>query len=169
MRVLSKNIPLYLTIAILLSFAGAMLAASLIRIPVPFSPVPITMQTLVLFAGIALLKKRAAVSQITFLLFGSATGLLLLAGPTGGYLTGFLIASLICPVLMPKKTSFLKLFLVFGLANAIVYINGVLWLATFLNSSITSALTAGVLPFVVTDIIKIALASAIFSRIPSEL
>ena len=90
MRVLCKSFPQYFSIVVILSFAGIMLASSLIRIPIPFSPVPITMQTLVLFAGIVLFNKKASLAQLSFLLLGSGTGLLLLTGPTAGYLWGFL-------------------------------------------------------------------------------
>src|SRR5438105_3015773 len=86
-------------VVLILLFANVTAESAFIRIDLPFTPVPITGQTLaVLLAGAALGWRRGAASQIVYILEGLAglpvfaggtSGLAVLIGPTGGYLVGF--------------------------------------------------------------------------------
>src|SRR5512137_1746469 len=85
-------------------FAVLSMLGAFVRIPIPWSPVPLTLQTFfVLLSGACLGRRLGAVSQVCYVLVGIAglpvfsqagSGLLYLAGPTGGYLAGFIAASL---------------------------------------------------------------------------
>ncbi|MCH7819743.1 MAG: biotin transporter BioY, partial [Candidatus Marinimicrobia bacterium] len=90
------------TVVLVGGFALLTALGALIRIPLPFTPIPITLQTFfVLLAGAMLGSKRGTLSQMVYVFAGAAgipifagmsSGLALLAGPTGGFLAGFLLA-----------------------------------------------------------------------------
>ncbi|MBN1620842.1 biotin transporter BioY [candidate division WOR-3 bacterium] len=135
---------------------------------IPFSPVPFTFQTLVvLLLGAALGSKRGAACVGLYLLQGTAglpvfsggrSGLIHLAGPTGGYLVGFFFAAYLAGFLAQKefdrnivKTAFLMI-----TGNAVIYIFGALWLGIFTGYS--RVIQIGVAPFIISDVLKTAMA-----------
>jgi biotin transport system substrate-specific component len=143
-------------------------------ISIPFIPVPFTLQTLfVLLAG-AVMKRQAAIPVTLFIVLG-ALGLPLfhngmagpgvLLGPTGGYLIGFIFAALIVGLLYERKSRFLH---IGGLAagTAIIYLFGVGWLMVSTGMGPVPAFMAGVLPFILGDLIKAGAAYAIAERLP---
>ncbi|MDI9644812.1 MAG: biotin transporter BioY, partial [Candidatus Verstraetearchaeota archaeon] len=90
------------TISLAAVFAAMMAAGGIVSIPFPFSPVPMSLQTLFLYLSVLLLKKRAVLSQAVYLTMGIAglpvfakgmAGYSVLIGPTGGFLFGFLLSS----------------------------------------------------------------------------
>lgn len=160
---------------ILLILGGSLFTALMaqIAIPLPFTPVPITGQTLaVLLTGAALGSRRGALSIAAYLLEGAlglpvfaggAAGLARLRGPTGGYLLGFLAAAFITGWLAergwdrrPLTTALAML-----IGNAVIYLFGLPWLALFLGSFLgpKGALALGLLPFIPGDLLKLALAA----------
>lgn len=150
----------------LLVVAGSLLIAALaqIQIPLPFSPVPITLQTLGVFlvAG-ALGGKRGALSVALYVAEGAAglpffagglAGLAQLGGPRGGYLAGFVAAAAAIAWLLPRRGALLAL-----VAGQIaIYALGVGWLSTFMG--LKAAFIAGCLPFLVGDALKLAVAAS---------
>jgi biotin transport system substrate-specific component len=145
-----------------------MILSSYIRIPLLFSPVPITMQTFVLYLSILFLKEKAIFSQVIYIILGlggmpvfsrGGAGLIYLLGPTGGYIVGFLAVALIFPHFLPKERSFLRIFSLFVLANILIYTIGVSWLVLMHKFTFDHALFAGVYPFIIGDVFKIALVS----------
>ncbi|UCD15039.1 MAG: biotin transporter BioY [Candidatus Omnitrophota bacterium] len=162
------------TILLILTFTFLMVISAHIRIPLFFTPVPITMQTLVLFLNILLLKNKAYFSQLIYIFLGVAglpvfckggAGLLYLLGPTGGYLLGFLAAAVILPFFMRDAASAVKNFLVCIFAIIIVYSLGVSWLLLFHKFSFVAAVCAGVFPFITGDVFKAVLATGISSKL----
>jgi biotin transport system substrate-specific component len=143
-------------------FTCAMILASVVRIPLPFTPVPFTLQTAVLFLSILVMKRTAGIVQAFYILFsGAHMGIAYLVGPTGGYLLGFLLVALIVPHLLPREQSFGKIFLLFLFSNLVlIYGAGMAWLIFVQHFSPSVAFFTGALPFVVGDTIKIALASS---------
>jgi biotin transport system substrate-specific component len=117
--------------------------SSQITIILPFSPVPITGQTLaVLLAGLILGKKLGTASIAAYLAQGAAglpffaggkSGLATLLGPTGGYLFGFLAAAYIVGMLseLRFKRSLFQAFSAIVIGNMIIYVFGLVWLARF--------------------------------------
>ena len=157
---------------LILILAGSLLIAAFaqIRIPLPFTPVPITGQTFaVLLVGAALGSTRGILATLLYLcegvlglpfFAGGAGGLHVLLGPTAGYLMGFIAASYFIGLLAEKglersiKTSILP----FLVGTAVIYIFGVTWL-TILMGSFGKAVAAGFLPFLIGDAIKLIAAA----------
>jgi len=156
---------------VVLILTGSLLiaAAAQVKIPLPFSPVPITGQTFAVLLLAALYgSKRGPVTVITYLTLGVAgmpifagavTGISPLIGPTGGYLAGFLAAAYLVGLLSERgwdrKPWSVAVSMVIG--NAVIYALGVLWLAYYVGWG--KVLATGVLPFIPGDIIKIGLAT----------
>jgi biotin transport system substrate-specific component len=151
---------------------GSLFVAALaqIEIPLPFTPVPITGQTFgVLLVGAALGSKRGAAALTLYLaegalglpfFAGGAHGLSVLTGATAGYLLGFIGAAYLIGRLAEKglernvRTSFIP----FLVGTIVIYACGVTWLAVMLGS-FSKAVTFGLIPFLIGDIIKLLAAS----------
>ena len=146
-----------------------------IRIPLGFTPVPITGQTFaVLLAGAVLGKKLGALSQLTYWLAG-LTGLPFYSNATGGwsvgtgatmgYMIGFLLAAIAIGHLAELKhdREFITSLPAMLLGSAIIYICGATWLAHSLNIAVATgdknAISLGVAPFLIGDLIKMLLAA----------
>jgi biotin transport system substrate-specific component len=156
------------TLFVLLTGLGAF-----VRIPLPFTPVPLTLQTFFVLLSGAFLGPFGAVSQIIYLLLGisglsifvnGGSGLLYLCGPTGGYLLGFIFASLfIAKFLKNTEQKFIRSIFIFLLADAILLLSGTLWLALVLGLSFQKAILIGFLPFVPIDSMKVLAAAWAYS------
>jgi len=140
-----------------------------IKIPVPFSPVPITGQSFaVLFVAVLLGKRRGSLAVAAYLFegaiglpvfAGASFGFAHLLGPTGGYLLGFLPAAFICGFLAEKgmDKSFYSAFLLMFLGTAIIFVFGLLRLAQFTGTE--KVLELGFYPFLYGAFVKIILAT----------
>lgn len=160
---------------------AAILAASLLltlsaKISVPFYPVPMTLQTFaVIGLGFALGPSRAAAAVLLYLAEGAAglpvfagtpekgIGLAYLLGPTGGYLFGYALATLIAGwagmhkwAARPMPASLAGL-----LAGAVVYVPGLLWLGIVIGFD-KPVLQYGLYPFILGDAVKAVLAALLF-------
>jgi biotin transport system substrate-specific component len=156
---------------ILLVVTGALFVAALaqVKIPLPFTPVPLTGQTFaVLLVAAALGSKRGIAAMLVYLAMGAAglpffaggaSGLTYLSGPTLGYLFGFVVAAFVTGLLAERglERSIRTSILPFLVGTLLIYLYGAGWLAVTLG--IGKALTLGVLPFLVGDAIKLALAA----------
>ena len=146
-----------------------------IRIPLGFTPVPITGQTFaVLVSGAVLGKKLGALSQLTYWLAG-LTGLPFYSNATGGwsvgtgatmgYMIGFILAAIAIGHLAELKhdREFITSLPAMLLGSAIIYICGATWLAHSLNIAVATgdknAISLGVAPFLIGDLIKMLLAA----------
>jgi biotin transport system substrate-specific component len=170
-------------IASVLFITALTAAAAQISVPLPFTAVPLTLQPMVVLIGaLALGSRLGAASQILYLAAGiaglpvfaaSATlppGALRLLGPTGGYLMAYPVAAFVAGYLAERGfdrrylTSVLAMFA--GLA--IIFTSGVLWLGLFARTltgsapvGMQSALATGLYPFLLPDLIKLAVAAAL--------
>ena len=164
-----QSIAVSITIAIVGSILLALLAR--LSIPVPFSPVPITGQTLgVLLLGGLLGSRLATLTVITYLFEGTiglpvfaggSLGLLYLLGPTGGYLIGFIPAAYLVGYLS-EKGWIAKIggsFFVMTLGTAIIFLFGVSWLS--ITAGFANAITIGLIPYLTGAAVKISLAATI--------
>jgi len=135
-------------------------------IPLPFTLVPVTFANLVIFLSLLLLGMKAGTfSVVVYLLIGLVGlpvfsgftgGISMLAGPTGGYLIGYIFMALICGIFVDKfKNSRAMFCLGMILGMFALYLLGTLWLAFQANLSFNAALFAGVIPFIPGDIAKI--------------
>lgn len=152
-----------------LAFTLLTAAFAAVRIPVPGTPVPITLQTLaVLLAGFALGPTRGAASQALYLALG-LSGLPVFAAAgigtapfTAGYLIGFAPAAITVGIIhrrLPKTLGSLALAATAG--TAVIFISGVGWLAWMLNGNLALALQQGLYPFLPGAVLKGAAAVAI--------
>jgi len=166
--VLTAKRSVVLEITLIVTFTLLMVISANIRIPLPFTPVPLTLQTFVLYLNLRLMKKKAFLSQCLYVMLGiiglpvftnAGSGILYMFGPTGGYLLGFLATAFILPYFQPQKDSFLNLFMFFFTAAVVIYSLGVGWLVFMHHFIFTSAITLGVVPFVYGEIIKLFLAA----------
>jgi biotin transport system substrate-specific component len=158
-------------LALIFSFTILLALLSQIRIPLPFTPVPLTLQTLgILFIGYYLGAKLGFLSVAFYLVLGALGlpffsgvkgGLLVLSGPTGGYLFGFLLSVFL--VGKAKERGLLtkagSTFLVAFLAHFIIYFFGTLWfMAGFyflgFKETLREILALTVFPFLPVDLIK---------------
>jgi len=141
-----------------------------VKILLPFSPVPITAQTFaVLMIGMLLGSRRGSLCVLMYIIQGVAGppvfamggGFAVLIGPTGGYLVGFIPAAYITGLLAQKgwdrRIGTTVLAMVLG--NIVIYAFGLLWLCCLTGISRTVP-AVGLYPFVVGDLLKIALAAA---------
>lgn len=157
-------------------FATLIAVSGYIAIPLPFSTVPVTAQTLaVMLAGCLLPVGHAAASVFIFLLMGVAglpvfsggtAGLGIIAGKTGGYLIGFLAGAVLISLLKGKRPGFFRLLTVNVIGGIIVvYIFGVLWLNSVTGIGLSKAVVFGALPFIPGDIVKIIVAALIAQKL----
>lgn len=155
-------------------FTGLVTVGAYIALPLPVSPVPIVLQNFfVLLAGLLLPFRRAlaavglylALGAIGLPVFSAARGgLAHFAGPTGGYLLGYLPAVAICAILSGHERSraaALRDLAAALAASVVVYAVGTPWLARVMGMSPSAALAAGVLPFLPGDALKVAAAVAV--------
>ena len=153
-----------------LALAGTALLWLSAKVQVPFWPVPMTMQTLVVVVlGTALGPRLAALAVLAYLAMGVAGlpvlastshgGLAYLAGPTGGYLVGFLLAAVVLGRLaeLGLDRSTTGMLAAAAIGHAVILACGWAWLATHLGPA--KAWTAGVAPFYLATALKSAMAA----------
>ena len=140
-----------------------------LSVPIPISPVPISLTNLVLLVSIYILGwKDATISFIVYLLLGLAGlpvfsgfsgGLGKIAGPTGGYLAGFIfmtvIAGLAVDIFSGRR---LPAAIGMVLGTAVAYAFGTAWLAIQMDLTFIAALSIGVFPYLIGDALKIVFA-----------
>ena len=147
-----------------------------IRIPVPGTPVPITLQTFfVVLSGAVLGSRLGLFSQIGYILLGAigipvfqgyAFGATHIFGATGGYLIGFMAASFLAGKILEKESQDLfRIAASFAISNIVLYTSGVLWLMLIYRIGFINALAIGVLPFFTVELAKIFLAAVLYSKI----
>lgn len=140
-----------------------------LSIPLPFSPVPISLTNFAIFLAIFVLgMKSGTISFIIYLLLGAIGvpvfssfrgGLQVLAGPTGGYLIGFIFLALIMGFALEhfdRKLVPTIIGMIIGMA--VCYAFGTVWLAKLLSLSFKEGLMMGVIPYLPGDAAKIIIA-----------
>ncbi|MXQ10711.1 biotin transporter BioY [Microvirga makkahensis] len=154
----------------LLAVAGSLLIAVCAHIKVPMWPVPITMQTFaVLLIGFVYGSRLGAATVALYLaegavglpVFAGGGGIAHFAGPTGGYLAGFLVAAALTGWLAENNWSRSIPLTLLGmlLGSAVITLFGFAWLAALLGAE--KAFLVGVAPFLVGDAVKASLAAVL--------
>jgi biotin transport system substrate-specific component len=152
-------------VALTLAGTAFITVAGYIAIPLPFTPVPLSLATFaVLLTGAALGPARGATSALLYLVLG-VVGVPLFAGGNAGwafssfgYIVGYVIAALLVGSLARRRAdrTVLSTIGLAGLGSLTIYACGVPWLAAFVGVDLATALTLGVVPFLIGDAIKIA-------------
>jgi len=160
-----------LNVMLILGASALIALAAQIAIPVPFSPVPLTMQPLaVLLVGVVLGSWRGAAAAILYLLEGASglpvfsqghAGAIWLAAPTGGYLMSYPFAAFLAGWLSERGwgSNVRRAVMAMLAALVVIYAGGWAWLAALTDAR--SAFAMGVAPFVVADIVKVAFGAAL--------
>ncbi len=145
-----------------------MALAAQVRIVLPFTPVPFTGQVLVVLLGALVLGRYGALGQGMYLGMGSAlgwfsgmAGFAALLGPTGGYLLGFVLASIVLGEMVERRKdwSMRRVLALMSLGVLVIYSVGALQLALFMGLDVTEAIVLGVLPFIMVDALKVLMAA----------
>lgn len=166
---------------VVLAIAGSLILWASAKVSVPFYPVPMSLQTLaVMLIGGAYGWRLGLVTVLLYLAEGAfglpvfagtppqPANLAYLLGTTGGFLAGFVVAAGIIGWFVERGAarSALTLFPVMLLADIVIFVLGFVWLAFFVTLSsgavglgIDRAWSAGVIPFLLGDLVKIAVAS----------
>src|SRR5580698_28240 len=154
-----------------IALGGSLLLAVSAKVQVPFYPVPMTLQTLVvLLLGAGLGAKLAAASVGLYLIEGLASlpvfagavaGPPYMAGPTGGFLLGFLAAAALIGFAADRflDRSWIRLLVSLSIGHAVIFAFGFVWLAQLIGGE--KAFAAGVAPFALATILKTLLAVAL--------
>ena len=151
--------------------AGVLALASQFALPVPGTPVPITLQPLVVvLAGLLLGPVDGALAMIIYLVAGmaglpvfapiGAPGIARLFGPTGGYLLAYPIAAAVAGAFGAGSTSFVTRALAAEAGILVLYIGGLAQLVV-ISGSLGRAALLGVVPFVAADAVKALVAAAV--------
>ena len=171
-------------LALAASFACITGLLAQVRVYLPGNPVPLTGQTFAVLLGAVILGRWGGISQALYVGLGVAgvpwfaglsSGFAYLAGPTGGYLIGFMLAAFFLGYMTDRyirSRSFMSMFALMLFADfVLVYGCGLLqlygWLSLAQGTSISigGLLMMGLIPFIVGDVIKIAAAAAIANGI----
>ena len=145
-------------------------------IPIPISPVPISLTNLVLYLSIFVLgMKYSTISYLIYLLLGFvglpvfsgfSGGIGKLAGPTGGYLVGFILLTMIAGFCAERFRGNLPLIATGMVAGtAVTYLFGTVWLCVQMHISFVSGLSIGVFPYLIGDTVKIIVACVVGQKL----
>jgi len=158
-------------------------AAAQVSIALPFTPVPLTLQPMVVLLGGAALGARLGMAaQVLYLAAGIAglpvfaaspvlpQGALRLIGPTGGYLMSYPFAAFVAGWLAERgfDRRYFTSVLAMACGLAVVFACGVTWLALFarpVGVGFSAALRSGLYPFLAADIVKLFVAAGIMPAV----
>ena len=143
-----------------------------LSIPLPFSPVPITFTNLAIYFTVYLCgMKKGTISYLLYLMVGFigvpvfsgfTAGPAKLLGPTGGYLIGFIFLALIAGYFTDRFDARIGPFLAgMVIGTGVLYLFGTAWLAYQAGMTFKAALSAGVIPYIPGDLIKMGIAASI--------
>ena len=181
--VLRREIVVNKTVCRIMAVGVFVLLTSLgayVRIPLPFTPVPVTLQTFfVLLAGAFLGARLGVLSQSIYISLGilgmpvfagAGSGLFYFLGPTGGYLVGFILASFFVGASIKRYgNNFLSVLGFLCLGDIILLCCGVFWLSTFLGLDLRRAFLIGFVPFIFVDSVKVSVASFLYWKLRTRL
>jgi biotin transport system substrate-specific component len=153
--------------------AGSLFLALMAQLSIRlwFSPVPLSLQSFaVLMLGALLGSKRGALAIVAYLaegalglpfFAGGSAGIAALIGPTGGYLLGFILCAFLVGYLLERgwKRSYAMTIAALSLGTAVILFTGAFWLSFFVGGQ--NALTMGIYPFLIGDLLKIGAAASL--------
>jgi biotin transport system substrate-specific component len=178
MRAASANIWTGVQVLSVLFVAVLTAAAAQLSFPLPFTPVPFTIQPMIVLIGAAALgAPLGALSQILYLMLGAVgmpvfafspelpQGIARLIGPTGGYLMAYPAAAFATGLLAERgfDRRYVTSILAMAVGLSIIFAGGVAWLWRL--TGLETALATGLYPFVVVDLIKIVLAGLVLPTV----
>ena len=155
------------TYAMVVTALMAAVTCILAPLSVPIGPVPISLTNFAIYLSLYLLDwKKGTLSYLIYLLLGLVGlpvfsgftgGLAKLAGPTGGYIIGFIPMAIICGFAFEKFSNRGMQIAGLAIGTIVAYIFGTAWLAIEAHLTFYQALLAGVIPYIPGDLVKIIL------------
>ena len=171
-----------------MAMIGVMTAVTCIAapfsIPIPVSPVPLSLTTFILYLSVYILGTRNAfISYVIYLLLGLVGlpvfsgfegGVGKVAGPTGGYLIGFIFMAIVCGLLMQVKkdkkiVNIVVCVVGMLIGTAIAYAFGTMWFCYSTGTGLGAAMALCVIPFIPGDLIKIAIAAVVAPTVANQI
>jgi biotin transport system substrate-specific component len=149
-----------------------------ISLPLPFTPVPLTLQNFaVLLVGLTMGSRRGFLAIALYLGEGAVGlpvfnpaglgGVAQLVGPTGGYLMSYLFVAFVSGWIAERGAkSFRRCAVAAGLGEVLLFAGGLIWLAVWAHGSWRVAAQFGLLPFIFAEIAKVMAAAGLASRLP---
>ena len=153
------------------------IVAAQVSIPLPFTPVPFTLQPMIVLLGGAALGPRLGMSsQVLYIALGLAglpvfaaspvlpQGFARLLGPTGGYLMSYPLAAVVAGALAERgfDRRYITSVAAMGAGLAIIFACGVAWMAFGApHVGLSTAVRTGLVPFIPADILKVILAATV--------
>ncbi|MEA9983740.1 MULTISPECIES: biotin transporter BioY [Subtercola] len=168
-----RVIPRSLVTDAALVLGGAAFTGILAQLAIPLWPVPITGQTLaVLLVGSSLGMLRGALAMVVYAVIGiigvpwfseGSSGVHIIAGPTGGYIIGFIAAAALTGWVAQRAWDhkFVGAFISFAGGTIVTFAIGMAWLAAVLGLNLQQTLNGGLYPFIVGGIVKAVIAAAL--------
>lgn len=156
---------------LLLVLIGSLVLTISAKVQIPFYPVPLTMQTLAAIMIGTLFGARLGAATVMFYLAqgfvglpvfaGPVAGPAYFAGPTGGFLVGFVLAAGVAGLLAERgwDRKMGTTFALMVIAAAMIHIPGIAWLSTL--TGMETAVMKGSVPFLLGDLLKAALATLV--------
>jgi biotin transport system substrate-specific component len=146
----------------------AAITAICAQITIPIGPVPFTLQTLAIALTAVILGRYGGFAILLYLIIGAIgvpvfsgfkAGFPVLIGPTGGFLIGFTLAAFIMGFIIDRMNpSFIKALIINILGLAFVYVIGVTQLKFLMDLTWAKAMSLGIIPFILPDLLKIGIA-----------
>lgn len=165
----------------ILCVTAVMTAVTCVLAPfsIPIGPVPISLTNLVIYISLYLLGwKMATASYIVYILIGLAGlpvfsgfsgGPAKLAGPTGGYIVGFIPMAIIAGLTIRYFKNRFVQFVGMVVGTAVCYVFGTAWFCVLMDSTVAAALSTCVIPFIPGDILKMIAALAVGPAVKKSL
>ena len=175
-RTQAPNLALPYQVGLVISGSLLVALAARVSVPLPFTPVPLTLQNFaVLLVGLLLGRRAGFAALVLYLAEGAAGlsvfsptgpgGIAQLLGPTGGYLIAYpLVAYLAGWIAERDRMSFLRSALAATVAEIFLFAAGVSWLMIFFHTPLVRAAQFGLYPFFFAEVMKVLLAAGIASR-----
>lgn len=175
--ILDKTLCRVMGVAVFVILTGL---GAFVRIPLPFTPVPITLQTFfVLLSGAFLGSGLGATAQSIYIFLGlcglpvfsgAGAGMFYILGPTGGYLFGFILAGLLVGRLIKyNRENLFFTFVIFCIADLVLLSSGVIWLKLLFGYPFRKLLLIGFIPFIPGDLFKALTAAVLYLKLKSRI
>jgi biotin transport system substrate-specific component len=161
---LDQRISAVLVVAL---FTALTALGAFVRLPLPFTPVPLTLQVFFVLLSAMVLGPKALISQALYIglglaglpvFAGAAGGFAHLSGPTGGYILGF--AAAVWTIDRLKGTGAVRNILALSAGLAAIYLLGSVQLGLWLGLSPVKTIQLGVMPFILGDLLKLGAVAA---------
>lgn len=176
-RVQAHSLALPYQVILVISASLAVALAARVSLPLPFTPVPLTLQNFaVLLVGLLLGRRAGFAALVLYLAEGAAGlpvfspmgpgGIAQLLGPTGGYLIAYPVVAYLAGWLAEcERPSFARSALAATIAEIFLFASGVSWLMILFHVPLVRAAQFGLYPFFFAEVMKVLLAAGIASRL----